>query len=340
MRILPDFPRAAWLPSPLLLTMLVAFGSVSAPAAAQAPESLLALRALDQRVAAIGYRLATANTAICGAQSPAIGFVLHHRSQYDQAHRGAAARAFGLGAAPSILAVAEGSAAARAGLQIDDQLLSIDGTPLSRAGSSKESGSFEIVRQSLDIVEAALADGQATVALARRGQPLSITLEPSPGCPSRFQLVPGDRFGASADGQYVQVTTDLVLRVEDDAELAAVLAHELAHNILKHRARLDEANVSRGILREFGRNAGLIRTTETEADLLSVYLLDRAGYPPEAAARFWERFGPQKPWGIFGSATHPNWKRRAAALREEIGRLHALRQGEAEAAAPQAELNR
>lgn len=322
------------------LILLAAAALISAGAAARASDPLLALRALDQRVATIGYRLATANTGICGTRSPAIGFVLHHRSQYDQAHRGAAVRAFGLGATPSILAVAEGSAAARAGLRIDDQILAIDGTPLPGDGSSRESGSFEIIRQSLGIVEAALADGEATVALARHGQPLSITWEPSPGCPSRFQLVPGERFGASADGQYVQVTADLALRVEDDAELAAVLAHELAHNILKHRARLDEANVSRGILREFGRNAGLIRTTETEADLLSVYLLDRAGYPPEAAARFWERFGPQKPWGIFGSATHPNWKRRAAALREEIGRLHALRQREAEATAAQAELNR
>ena len=48
----------------------------------------------------------------------------------------------------------------------------------------------------------------------------------------------------------------------------------------RHRVRLDAARVSRGFLGNFGRNARLIRETEVEADRLSVYLLERAGYDP------------------------------------------------------------
>src|SRR3546814_19596793 len=41
----------------------------------------------------------------------------------------------------------------------------------------------------------------------------------------------------------------------------------------------------------FGRNARLIRTTEIEADRLSVVLLANAGYDPMAAARLWRDHG-------------------------------------------------
>src|SRR3546814_17247433 len=56
----------------------------------------------------------------------------------------------------------------------------------------------------------------------------------------------------------------------DDAELAAAIAHELAHNILRHRARLDAAGVDRGLAKQFGRNARMFKQTEIEADRPSV----------------------------------------------------------------------
>jgi hypothetical protein len=46
--------------------------------------------------------------------------------------------------------------------------------------------------------------------------------------------------------------------------------------MLRHRTRLDSGGVAY-FLGNFGRNARLIRETESEADRLSVYLLDRAG---------------------------------------------------------------
>ncbi len=55
-----------------------------------------------------------------------------------------------------------------------------------------------------------------------------------------------------------------------DEEIAVVVAHELAHNILHHRARLDAAGVSRGLVAEFGRNA---RLTREQAMHLATYAL-------------------------------------------------------------------
>jgi predicted Zn-dependent protease len=118
----------------------------------------------------------------------------------------------------------------------------------------------------------------------------------------------------------VQVTTAIAAYVADDDELAAVLAHEFAHNILGHRVRLDAARVSRGFFGNFGRSAARIRETEIEADRFSVYLLDRAGYDPAAAVRFWTRFG-QRGLNFLGSPTHPNWRARIASFETEIAAI-------------------
>ena len=144
------------------------------------------------------------------------------------------------------------------------------------------------------------------------------------GCATRFQLVPSRRLNALADGRYVQVTTAITEYVADDEELAAVLAHEFAHNVLRHRARLDAQEVARGFFGNFGRNARLIRTTETEADQLSVYLLERAGFDPEAPVRFWSRFG-RRGLNFLGSPTHPNWRRRIEMFQAEIAAIRQAR---------------
>ena len=111
----------------------------------------------------------------------------------------------------------------------------------------------------------------------------------------------------------------------DEAQLAAVIAHELAHNILRHRARLDAVGIHRGILGQFGRNARLIRQTEVEADQLSVYLMDRAGYDPQAIITFWERYDRTHPFGFLNAPTHPGPENRIAMVRTEIARIAAMK---------------
>ncbi|MGE0180084.1 MAG: peptidase M48, Ste24p, partial [Sphingomonas sp.] len=66
----------------------------------------------------------------------------------------------------------------------------------------------------------------------------------------------------------------------------------------------------------------LIRETEAEADRLSVWLLARAGYDPEAAGRFWRRFG-QRGLNIFGSPTHGGWRGRLSRFDSEIAIMRA-----------------
>lgn len=286
-------------------------------------ESLSAMRDLDARVATIGHRLAVSGVDLCGDRVWLPGIALHDLSQYGAAYRATAIRAFGLDAGPGVLALAEGGPAEQAGLRRDDIIVDLEGAALP-GGEEAGTRTFERMEAILDALDAAFADGAAMIGIMRGGQALRIEVRGARGCASRFQLIPSRQLNALADGRYVQVTTAIGDYVGSDDELAAVLAHELAHNILRHRARLDAAGVQRGVLGNFGRNARLIRETEEEADRFGVYLLDRAGYDLDAALAFWERFG-RRGLNFIGSPTHGNWTGRIRLIREEVGNVRRAR---------------
>jgi predicted Zn-dependent protease len=125
--------------------------------------------------------------------------------------------------------------------------------------------------------------------LLRDGQRLTYVLRPVLGCAARGRLARSNQPNAFADGRYAIMTTRMLDFVAGEDELAVVMAHELAHNLLGHPQRLDAQNVPHGILRGFGKNAGRVRVTEEEADRLSLKLLWAAGYDVSAAIPFWRR---------------------------------------------------
>jgi predicted Zn-dependent protease len=93
-----------------------------------------------------------------------------------------------------------------------------------------------------------------------------------------------------------------------------VAAHELSHNLLAHRDRINAAKSGK---------TRLIKSTEEEADRLSVWLMANAGYDPQAAITFWERYGAETGLGIFTAPTHYRWQDRVAMLRREIEAMQA-----------------
>lgn len=303
----------------LIFFVAVSFGLLIAAGSAPAPARRMGtiatpgdLRGLDQRVAVIAHRLAVANLDLCGERRFQTGLAVHDLSQYEAPARPGLIRAFGLDAGPAVLALVADGPAARGGLRLDDVLLAADGRPLPRGA-----GPVRLINRIHEALEEAFADGHALLEVRRGGQRLTLTIVAERGCASRFEVLGRSGHQARADGTYVQITSGLAAYAGDDAELAAILAHEFAHNVLRHRLRLDAANVRRGLLRNFGRNARLTRETELEADRLAPYLLDRAGYDPDAAVRFWRRFG-NRGLNIFGSPTHGGWGGRVRAIEAEI----------------------
>lgn len=287
-----------------------------------APLDFAAMQRLDGRIATVGHRLAVANVALCRDQVWRHGIVFLDLAKVAPDARAAALRAFGTDSGLGVMALAAGGPAERARLRSGDVILALDGRPPPSLAPEEEAAAR--MDRIFAAIDAAFADGRAELALGRGAERLVLVVAAERACASRFQAVRLGGRRARADGRYVDVSTGLIEFVADDAELAAVVAHEFAHNVLRHRERLDTANVSRGLFSGFGANARRIRETEIEADRLSVYLMEKAGYDPEAAIRFWRRFGPG-PLNFLRDGTHPSWQARVRSLEAEIAAIRAAR---------------
>jgi len=307
---------------PFLLPFVL-LGAAPVPReSAPPPAFFAALRAADLRLATIAYRLTTGNAALCDRLQPQFGMPIHALTQYGAAARPTARAVFGFASAIGVEGVVAGGPAARAGVRADDSIVAIDGR--AQPGlSSRTDGPAD-----RDAAEAQFAGAAPTAAVVlsvlRDGLRRELSVTPVAGCRSRFEILLGSGLGAGADGAIVQIG-ERFFQGYDDQAIAVIVAHELAHNILRHRARLDAAKVDDGLLAELGRNGRLIRQTEDEADQLGVYLLANAGYDPMAAPKFWREKGRDIDGGLFRSRTHASSKARAAVLEPIASEIAATR---------------
>jgi len=114
-------------------------------------------------------------------------------------------------------------------------------------------------------------------------------------------------------GGKIAVYTGLLERLQPtDAELAAVMGHEIAHALREHgRERVSQAQAQGLVIGVLGAVAGVSRTGmdltammvdltlnkpnsrehETEADRIGVELAARAGYDPRGAITLWDKMG-------------------------------------------------
>jgi metalloendopeptidase OMA1, mitochondrial len=147
-------------------------------------------------------------------------------------------------------------------------------------------------------------------------------------------------------GGKVGVYTGILEITGDEAGLATVIGHEVAHAVARHGAeRVSEAMMIRvgghllgaglssadprtqaltmaayGLGTQLGRELPHSRGQESEADRIGLIYMARAGYDPEAAVGFWQRFadynrkagGGGTPWFL---RTHPLDEKRVEQLR-------------------------
>ncbi len=118
-------------------------------------------------------------------------------------------------------------------------------------------------------------------------------------------------------GGKVGIYTGILPITKDEAGLATVIGHEIAHAVARHGAeRMSEglllqtgggllgaglANsdprtrvlvlTAYGLGAKVGRELPHSRAQESEADRIGLIYMARAGYDPEAAVAFWQRFG-------------------------------------------------
>lgn len=304
----------------LLAIALAAVGSAacsSGPTALAEPaERLETLTAMDRRVGLVFDRLLTANVDLCPSTRLSAGWILHAAAPYSRALRPLAEARFGLqGDLPGILAVIPGGPAEQAGLAPGDLIVGLNGTALAD-GADAEKPYYEGFALNVARLAQALETGGSKVTILRAGQTLEAELAGRQTCNYAVQVDPGGALNAKADGRGVFISTAMVAQAQTEDELAMVLAHELAHNILEHHR--DAATL--GYLPWGGGKA------ERDADRLALYLLVHAGFKAEPAVEFFRRYGDahwaarQPQWG------HPSMTERHRALllvADEISRQNA-----------------
>lgn len=332
-----EMPRRARLNAFITLSVLLiaSAGRAEQPLdGSKAPAEGSYLRQEDYRVASVAYRLGVAGRPHCKTLLPLTGLFLHYLPEYDAANRADAVRLYNVDRGPGVLSVIADSPAARAGLRAGDVLLSLNGRAFPPGNELLRAGNGRAWREAAAVIEARLEDqlraGPARLKVFRGGRELGLLLDSVPGCPVRSRLARSNQANAFADGRTAIMTTRMLGFVANDDELAVVLSHEAAHNILGHPAQLEQEKVPKGFLGHFGANAKRVRVTEEEADRLGLKLLWSAGYDTSAAIPFWrrlyQRFDPIPTPKLF--SRHPSLGARVRIVEETLAELRA---GKAEA---------
>ncbi|MDA3961302.1 MAG: M48 family metallopeptidase [Planctomycetota bacterium] len=197
-------------------------------------------------------------------------------------------------------------------------------------------------------------DAAMQAVVERVGRRLA-AVAPDRGFEWEFTLLESDQVNAwCLPGGKVAIYTGILPYCENEAGLAAVMGHEIAHAIARHGGE----RMSQGILvagtgvaldvymRErgveptdramwmgafaLGSQVGVMlpfsRSHELEADYLGLVYMAKAGYDPAEAPRFWQRFASLSSGTPEFLSTHPDSGRRSDALSAEQDRAAALYQ--------------
>ncbi len=170
------------------------------------------------------------------------------------------------------------------------------------------------------------------------------------GFPFTFEAVADPSVNAFAlPGGHMFINTGLLKAVDNEAQLAGVMGHEMSHVILRHgtnqaskakmieipaalAAQLSGRGTMLGHLAQLGIGLGansvllkFSRTDESQADLMGSHLMAEAGYNPMEMAHFFEKLNSMSGspgTGFTGRVAqfmsdHPNPGNREAAIEQE-----------------------
>ena len=322
-------PPPAATPAPAPAAPQQAATAPAAPQPVPVPDQneLRTLVTLQDRLYRVSAPLLVNNTELCrGSARNLLGFTAKNRYSYSADLANAAGRLLGLDDRLQVTGVLPGSGAARAGIKRGDILLSVEDKPLPQGENAE--------RQAATVL-APLVTGRPNVRMSiqRDGGALAVTVPLTYACAFGIELGNTDNVTAYADGHRILISRGMLNAAGNDDELAAVLAKEMAHNILSHASRMKMNATVGGIIDNLIRMhpdmstmVGLsgvkpmTKEMDAMADRLSLYLLARAGYSVDNAVSFWERMASQYPATSLTAYTalHPATDFRLDAMKKTI----------------------
>lgn len=305
--------------------------AADAEAIKQAELAVQNLVEANERVARVYRLLATNAQHMCGEQViPDTGILAMVKPKGDVGL--IFARNYGIRDELTILFVLEGSPAQAAGLKAGDVVRAVNGASASGAKSMHE------------LHEKLPADAPIRYEVERAGTALAVAAQPERACRYRIIATRSQAVNALADGKGIVVTLGMVNFAADDGELALVIAHEMAHNLMRHiEAKKQNAGAgafadlallllsrgqvsSRGAFSQAAAGA-YSQEFESEADYVGLYILANAGLAIDDAPLFWRRMAAAHPGSIRSNhaASHPSTAQRMVALESAVREINAKR---------------
>jgi predicted Zn-dependent protease len=279
----------------------------------------------QQRVDDVGHPLLAAAIPFCGgALAPRTGVRFANVPSFPREQQDVA-RSLGFTDTLVVVGVASGSTAARSGFLVGDRVIALDGgTPptgpnaVSRLAGAVAARQTNAPRVTLEqggipfLADAAIGDDRGVGGAARVGGQLRVAIPADTVCALNLVAARSDERNAWVDGANVTITSAMLRFVTDDDELAAVLAHEIAHNAMRHGQAQDTT---------IGRSTVFSEAVEREADYMGMYLLARAGRPAAKVPNFWRRMAQGQPGSIKYASSHPTTAERFVRLEQVAGEI-------------------
>jgi len=282
----------------------------------------------NNRLQRLAFPLLQTATNLCGDKvKPKLGIQLHTKDDYPTKRKEAAINSFGPLTGIRIKDVTVGGPA-QDKLLAGDRLVQING----EAVADSSHGAAQQLHKAM------LNDLTVTLRLERNEEEVTVTLDAVKLCDYPVILSRRDAINAFADGDSIIINEGLMRFARADEELALIIAHELAHNVIDHRAdkirggligglidiaiSLSGNVVSPGIGVGLGANL-YSQHYEVEADTLAIQLMHQQGYPIDSLPAFWRKMASVHPSSIHHGqqASHPTTVERYLIMKKEVERL-------------------
>lgn len=163
------------------------------------------------------------------------------------------------------------------------------------------------------------------------------------GCNYNYAIEKSNNVNAYADGKNIVISEGMMGFANDD-QVALVLAHEFAHNMMGHidakkqnigvgsviGTLLDSLAQTQGVntggqFSSLGSQAGSIRYSkefEKEADYVGLYITDIAGFNISNSPAFWRKMSKLDKRSIYATTTHPTNPERYIGLEKTIKEIN------------------
>lgn len=286
------------------------------------------LVAEQKRLSRVYWNLATKAHALCNEHvGPYIGAFIMSAGK-DEIGK-TFERLYGVTSRSTILFLAEGGPAEKAGLKVGDIVLKVNEIDAST------------VAPIVELLEKVPPEAPLQVDVKRDRQELRIVIQPVKACRYPARVDQQQIINAFADGRQIRIARGMMAFARDDTELALVVAHEMAHNSMKH-IEAKKQNMGLGFLADiavillsrgqvsgtnFAQIGGMAfsQEFEAEADYVGLYILAQAGIPIQDAPKFWRRMAAAHPANIKSNhaASHPSTAYRMVALEEAVKEVEA-----------------